>query len=63
MESTPKLQPLRLVLQCSFIIESSEEGQAIYEEVSTFVKGVQSGATVGGQLITLLGPCCPERKK
>jgi len=63
MDSTPKRQPLRLILQCSFTIESYDLGQAIYEEVSTFVKGIQSGATVGGQLITLLGPCCPERKK
>lgn len=63
IQTVPKPQPLRLNIQCSLIIESPEEASALYEEIGTFVKGIQSTAVIGGSVMKLLGPCCGDKLK
>lgn len=58
----PKHQPLRLNIQCSLTVESEAEATALYEEIGTFIKGIQPTAGIGGQIMKMLGPCCPEKK-
>jgi hypothetical protein len=57
-----KPQPLRLNIQCSLTVESADEAGALYEEIATFILGVQPTAIIGGSIMKLLGPCCPEKK-
>jgi hypothetical protein len=62
METTPKLQPLRLNFQCSLTVESEAEAKALFEEIGTFVKGIQPSAIIGGNMLKLFGPCCGDKK-
>lgn len=55
-------QPLRLNLQCSMSVGSEAEATALYEEISTFVKGVKPSAMTHGGISKMLSPCCGDKK-
>jgi len=58
-----QIQPLRVNIQCSLIVESESEATALYEEISTFIKGIQPTAMTSGNILKMLSPCCGEKKQ
>jgi hypothetical protein len=58
---TPQTE-LRLVFQGSIPSDNIEDLIHTYTNLKAFVKGFHLKATINGQLVKLLEPCCNERK-
>jgi hypothetical protein len=56
-------EPLRLVFQGSFPIEEIEHGISWYNMLKEMVKSQSPAATLNGQILKMLEPCCNKKPK
>lgn len=54
---------LRLVIQVSIPLTSTEEGDAEYKNLKVFLLAISPDITLNGQIVKMLEPCCKERKE
>lgn len=54
---------LRLVVQASIPIWSTEEGDDEYENLKVFLLAISPDISLNGQIMKMLEPCCKEKPK
>jgi hypothetical protein len=53
---------IRLIFQGSVPCPNIEEGADQYRDLAIFIKAISKKATLNGQLIMMLEPCCNKSK-
>jgi len=56
-------QPIFLTFQGNILVKSQEEGEAIYNELKTFVKSWGEKPYISGQIIQHMEQCCGHPQK